>query len=162
MSFPPHRPLMWAPRPLPLTVAATQSLTVQWGRTPRCAAPSYLFLVTFFGWLCILYHSWLKKNVAVNELLLFKNIFIYVWLLKSTFLSLPPWQPNVGMLDRSRMALCAFTLLFLSLNPLASLLCSSSSSSAGANGDIGARYSGRNVLGVDIPGTDKVRRWNPQ
>ncbi|XP_004071741.1 sterol regulatory element-binding protein 1 [Oryzias latipes] len=60
-------------------------------------------------------------------------------------------KPNVGMLDRSRMALCAFTLLFLSLNPLASLLCSSSSSSAGANGDIGARYSGRNVLGVDIP-----------
>ncbi|KAF6717512.1 Sterol regulatory element-binding protein 1 [Oryzias melastigma] len=57
-----------------------------------------------------------------------------------------------GMLDRSRMALCAFTLLFLSLNPLASLLCSSSSSSAaGSNGDVGARYSGRNVLGVDIP-----------
>lgn len=60
-----------------------------------------------------------------------------------------------GMLDRSRMALCAFTLLFLSLNPLASLLCSSSSSSAaGSNGDVGARYSGRNVLGVDIPGTN--------
>ncbi|RVE69482.1 hypothetical protein OJAV_G00078060 [Oryzias javanicus] len=56
-----------------------------------------------------------------------------------------------GMLDRSRMALCAFTLLFLSLNPLASLLCSPSSSAAGSNGEIGARYSGRNVLGVDIP-----------
>uniref|UniRef100_A0AAQ5ZSR7 Sterol regulatory element-binding protein 1 n=1 Tax=Amphiprion ocellaris TaxID=80972 RepID=A0AAQ5ZSR7_AMPOC len=36
-----------------------------------------------------------------------------------------------GMLDRSRMALCAFTFLFLSLNPLAALLCSSGSSSAG-------------------------------
>uniref|UniRef100_A0A671XSZ3 Sterol regulatory element-binding protein 1 n=1 Tax=Sparus aurata TaxID=8175 RepID=A0A671XSZ3_SPAAU len=32
-----------------------------------------------------------------------------------------------GMLDRSRMALCAFTFLFLSLNPLAALLCSSGS-----------------------------------
>uniref|UniRef100_A0A671XS16 Sterol regulatory element-binding protein 1 n=1 Tax=Sparus aurata TaxID=8175 RepID=A0A671XS16_SPAAU len=38
-----------------------------------------------------------------------------------------------GMLDRSRMALCAFTFLFLSLNPLAALLCSSGSSSAGAD-----------------------------
>uniref|UniRef100_A0A3Q1JKV6 Sterol regulatory element-binding protein 1 n=1 Tax=Anabas testudineus TaxID=64144 RepID=A0A3Q1JKV6_ANATE len=37
-----------------------------------------------------------------------------------------------GMLDRSRMALCTFTFLFLSLNPLASLLCSSGSSSAGS------------------------------
>uniref|UniRef100_A0A665W929 Sterol regulatory element-binding protein 1 n=1 Tax=Echeneis naucrates TaxID=173247 RepID=A0A665W929_ECHNA len=35
-----------------------------------------------------------------------------------------------GMLDRSRMALCAFTFLFISLNPLASLLCSSGSSLA--------------------------------
>uniref|UniRef100_A0A8C3ANW4 Sterol regulatory element-binding protein 1 n=1 Tax=Cyclopterus lumpus TaxID=8103 RepID=A0A8C3ANW4_CYCLU len=38
-----------------------------------------------------------------------------------------------GMLDRSRMALCTFTFLFLSLNPLAALLCSSGSSSAGSD-----------------------------
>uniref|UniRef100_A0A671XSE2 Sterol regulatory element-binding protein 1 n=1 Tax=Sparus aurata TaxID=8175 RepID=A0A671XSE2_SPAAU len=41
-----------------------------------------------------------------------------------------------GMLDRSRMALCAFTFLFLSLNPLAALLCSSGSSSMFWNLDI--------------------------
>uniref|UniRef100_A0A8C9ZW05 Sterol regulatory element-binding protein 1 n=1 Tax=Sander lucioperca TaxID=283035 RepID=A0A8C9ZW05_SANLU len=38
-----------------------------------------------------------------------------------------------GMLDRSRMALCTFTFLFLSLNPLAALLCSSGSSSVGTD-----------------------------
>uniref|UniRef100_A0A8C5G292 Sterol regulatory element-binding protein 1 n=1 Tax=Gouania willdenowi TaxID=441366 RepID=A0A8C5G292_GOUWI len=38
-------------------------------------------------------------------------------------------SPAGGMLDRSRMALCAFTFLFLSLNPLAALLCSSGSGS---------------------------------
>ncbi|XP_061568269.1 sterol regulatory element-binding protein 1 [Cololabis saira] len=52
-----------------------------------------------------------------------------------------------GMLDRSRMALCAFTFLFVSLNPLASLLCSGSGSAGGA-GDV-PRHAGRNVLGVD-------------
>uniref|UniRef100_A0A672FHK0 Sterol regulatory element-binding protein 1 n=1 Tax=Salarias fasciatus TaxID=181472 RepID=A0A672FHK0_SALFA len=51
-----------------------------------------------------------------------------------------------GMLDRSRMALCAFTFLFLSLNPLAALLCSSGGSSAA----ITTHHAGRNVLGVDI------------
>ncbi|PWA19306.1 hypothetical protein CCH79_00014613 [Gambusia affinis] len=56
-----------------------------------------------------------------------------------------------GMLDRSRMALCAFTFLFLSLNPLAALLCSSGSSSAGNNADITPHHAGRSVLGVDIP-----------
>ncbi|XP_072225157.1 sterol regulatory element-binding protein 1 isoform X2 [Leuresthes tenuis] len=54
-----------------------------------------------------------------------------------------------GMLDRSRMALCAFTFLFLSLNPLAALLCSSGGSSAGST-DISAHHAGRSVLGVDI------------
>nr|AFH35105.1 sterol regulatory element-binding protein 1 [Siganus canaliculatus]ANN45572.1 sterol regulatory element-binding protein 1 [Siganus canaliculatus] len=55
-----------------------------------------------------------------------------------------------GMLDRSRMALCAFTFLFLSLNPLASLLCSSGSSSAAGTGATGAHHTGRNVLGLDV------------
>ncbi|KAM6905112.1 sterol regulatory element-binding protein 1 [Xenentodon cancila] len=59
-----------------------------------------------------------------------------------------------GMLDRSRMALCAFTFLFLSLNPLASLLCSSGSSSAGTTGDI-THHTGRNVLGLDA----KAESW---
>ncbi|KAK1799463.1 hypothetical protein P4O66_007682 [Electrophorus voltai] len=53
-----------------------------------------------------------------------------------------------GMLDRSRMALCAFTLLFLSLNPLASL-----SGSAGPAGEAaaatGASRTGRSVLALD-------------
>ncbi|XP_066497820.1 sterol regulatory element-binding protein 1 isoform X2 [Hoplias malabaricus] len=54
-----------------------------------------------------------------------------------------------GMLDRSRMALCAFTLLFLSFNPLASLYGSSSSSRGGEA--IGPSHlgSGRTVLGVE-------------
>uniref|UniRef100_A0A3B5M0M4 Sterol regulatory element-binding protein 1 n=1 Tax=Xiphophorus couchianus TaxID=32473 RepID=A0A3B5M0M4_9TELE len=51
-----------------------------------------------------------------------------------------------GMLDRSRMALCAFTFLFISLNPLAALLCSSGSSSAGNNADINPHHAGRSVL----------------
>lgn len=56
------------------------------------------------------------------------------------------------MLDRSRMALCAFTLLFLSFNPLASMLCGSwSSSGTSVSGNPG----GRNVLGVEEAGT-----WN--
>lgn len=58
-----------------------------------------------------------------------------------------------GMLDRSRMALCAFTFLFLSLNPLAALLCSSSSTSTGNAAYLTPHHhAGRSVLGVDIPG----------
>lgn len=56
-----------------------------------------------------------------------------------------------GMLDRSRMALCAFTFLFLSLNPLAALLCSPSSSEATAAPS--AHHAGRSVLGLEIAGT---------
>lgn len=63
-----------------------------------------------------------------------------------------------GMLDRSRMALCAFTFLFLSLNPLAALLCSSGSSSAGGAAATATHHAGRNVLGVDIAGTEMF--WN--
>ncbi|XP_049924636.1 sterol regulatory element-binding protein 1 [Epinephelus moara] len=55
-----------------------------------------------------------------------------------------------GMLDRSRMALCAFTFLFLSLNPLAALLCSSSSSSAGSAATTATHHAGRTMLGVEI------------
>nr|UGZ35773.1 sterol regulatory element-binding protein 1 [Mylopharyngodon piceus] len=49
-----------------------------------------------------------------------------------------------GMLDRSRMALCAFTMLFLSFNPLASLLCGGwSSSGASVSG-----HTGRSMLAM--------------
>uniref|UniRef100_A0A8C4EHR1 Sterol regulatory element-binding protein 1 n=1 Tax=Dicentrarchus labrax TaxID=13489 RepID=A0A8C4EHR1_DICLA len=51
-----------------------------------------------------------------------------------------------GMLDRSRMALCAFTFLFLSLNPLAALLCSSGSSSADSTAATATHHAGRSVL----------------
>uniref|UniRef100_A0A669DU89 Sterol regulatory element-binding protein 1 n=1 Tax=Oreochromis niloticus TaxID=8128 RepID=A0A669DU89_ORENI len=52
----------------------------------------------------------------------------------------------IGMLDRSRMALCAFTFLFLSLNPLAALFCSSGSSSSGNAEAVGTHHAGRTVL----------------
>ncbi|XP_071777296.2 sterol regulatory element-binding protein 1 [Centroberyx gerrardi] len=54
-----------------------------------------------------------------------------------------------GMLDRSRMALCGFTFLFLSLNPLAALLCGSSGSSS-AGGSTATHGTGRSVLGLEI------------
>uniref|UniRef100_UPI003D7C2459 sterol regulatory element-binding protein 1 n=1 Tax=Danio rerio TaxID=7955 RepID=UPI003D7C2459 len=54
-----------------------------------------------------------------------------------------------GMLDRSRMALCAFTLLFLSFNPLASLLCGGWSS-AGAS--VPGNAAGRSVLSIEDSG----------
>uniref|UniRef100_A0A674D505 Sterol regulatory element-binding protein 1 n=1 Tax=Salmo trutta TaxID=8032 RepID=A0A674D505_SALTR len=43
---------------------------------------------------------------------------------------------SAGMLDRSRMALCTFTFLFLSLNPLAAMLCGGMGSSTTANNHI--------------------------
>lgn len=53
-----------------------------------------------------------------------------------------------GMLDRSRMALCAFTLIFLSFNPLASLMFGSEGKSGD---DVGSGHSGtsRAILGLD-------------
>ncbi|XP_060749269.1 sterol regulatory element-binding protein 1 isoform X4 [Tachysurus vachellii] len=53
-----------------------------------------------------------------------------------------------GMLDRSRMALCAFTLLFLSFNPLASLMCGSQSRAA-EDVSPGHAGTGRTMLAVD-------------
>ncbi|KAK2833528.1 hypothetical protein Q5P01_017417 [Channa striata] len=61
-----------------------------------------------------------------------------------------------GMLDRSRMALCAFTFLFLSLNPLATLLCSSGSSSTGSAAATNTHHAGRSVLGID----SAVESWS--
>ncbi|XP_041943379.1 sterol regulatory element-binding protein 1 isoform X2 [Alosa sapidissima] len=53
---------------------------------------------------------------------------------------------SAGMLDRARLALCVFTFLFLSFNPLSALLCGADlSSSSAATGGQGA---GRNILGV--------------
>lgn len=54
-----------------------------------------------------------------------------------------------GMVDRSRMALCAFTLLFLSFNPLASLMWGSSSSRAGETVGPSHVGTGRNMLGME-------------
>ncbi|KAJ8251201.1 hypothetical protein GJAV_G00218430 [Gymnothorax javanicus] len=53
-----------------------------------------------------------------------------------------------GMLDRSRLALCAFTFLFLSLNPLATLLCGGAGSTATASAPDHSG-SGRAMLGLD-------------
>ncbi|XP_017308089.1 sterol regulatory element-binding protein 1 isoform X2 [Ictalurus punctatus] len=53
-----------------------------------------------------------------------------------------------GMLDRSRMALCAFTLLFLSFNPLASLMCGSQSRTGEAVPP-GHSGTGRTMLAFD-------------
>uniref|UniRef100_H3D329 Sterol regulatory element-binding protein 1 n=1 Tax=Tetraodon nigroviridis TaxID=99883 RepID=H3D329_TETNG len=72
-------------------------------------------------------------------------------------------QPNVGvlnvtaaggsaggMLDRTRMALCAFTFFFLSLNPLAALFFSSGSrSTAKGATPASAHHGGRAMLNVD-------------
>lgn len=57
-----------------------------------------------------------------------------------------------GMLDRSRMALCAFTLLFLSFNPLASLMFRLQNR-AGEVVPPGHSGTGRNMLAFDNAGT---------
>ncbi|XP_061701242.1 sterol regulatory element-binding protein 1 [Syngnathoides biaculeatus] len=55
-----------------------------------------------------------------------------------------------GMLDRSRMALCAFTFLFVSLNPLANLLYSPAGGTAAGDVPGAAHHARRSVLGFDI------------
>ncbi|XP_064172533.1 sterol regulatory element-binding protein 1 [Anguilla rostrata] len=55
---------------------------------------------------------------------------------------------GVGMLDRSRLALCAFTFLFLSVNPLAALLCGGAGATA-TTGTPEHSGTGRTMLGLD-------------
>ncbi|NXT85275.1 SRBP1 protein, partial [Zapornia atra] len=57
---------------------------------------------------------------------------------------LPPSPSSQGMLDRSRMALCAFVFLCLSFNPLASLL--RGSGAPGAVGSPGTAGPGRSIM----------------
>ncbi|XP_055754410.1 sterol regulatory element-binding protein 1 isoform X2 [Salvelinus fontinalis] len=56
---------------------------------------------------------------------------------------------SAGMLDRSRMALCTFTFLFLSLNPLAAMLCGGMGSSTTSNNHAVHPGTGRNMLGLE-------------
>ena len=82
----------------------------------------------------------------------------------------PPSPSSQGMLDRSRMALCAFVFLCLSFNPLASLLRGSggpatmgSPSPAGPgrsimaeSGTVGKRWREVGALGVGAIGVEAV------
>lgn len=110
--------------------------------------------------------------LQVHSILIYKSLLLHLTHVKKRTQLYPlcfssACQPNVGMLDRSaaggsaggmldrsRMALCAFTFLFVSLNPLASLLSSSGSSSAGSVPVNPAHHAGRSVLGVDIAGME--------
>ncbi|XP_061848698.1 sterol regulatory element-binding protein 1 [Colius striatus] len=66
----------------------------------------------------------------------------------------PPSPSSQGMLDRSRMALCAFVFLCLSFNPLASLLRGS-----GAPSPVGTAGPGRSIMAE--PGTtDEPWGWS--
>ncbi|XP_015732130.1 sterol regulatory element-binding protein 1 isoform X3 [Coturnix japonica] len=56
----------------------------------------------------------------------------------------PPSPGSQGMLDRSRMALCAFVFLCLSFNPLASLL--RGSSAPAPSGNLGTAGPGRSIM----------------
>nr|XP_015215650.1 PREDICTED: sterol regulatory element-binding protein 1 isoform X1 [Lepisosteus oculatus] len=65
-----------------------------------------------------------------------------------------PSPGSVGMLDRSRLALCAFTFLFLSLNPLAALLGGTGGGSSPSE-RAAPSSPGRSMLSVDsaeLPG----------
>ncbi|XP_075755862.1 sterol regulatory element-binding protein 1 isoform X2 [Pelodiscus sinensis] len=63
---------------------------------------------------------------------------------------------SLGMLDRSRMALCAFVFLCLSFNPLASLL--RGASPEGAPESRGSPSLGRNIMGQPDAG-DEASSW---
>ena len=95
----------------------------------------------------------------------------------------PPSPSSQGMLDRSRMALCAFVFLCLSFNPLASLLRGSgapvpvgspgtagpSRSIMAESGTVGKLWHGVGALGLEDIGMEAVRvvvlgvgaRWRP-
>uniref|UniRef100_A0A8D0CHF6 Sterol regulatory element-binding protein 1 n=1 Tax=Scleropages formosus TaxID=113540 RepID=A0A8D0CHF6_SCLFO len=68
-------------------------------------------------------------------------------------------SPGIGgMLDRSRMALCVFTFLFLSFNPLASLFCGGTGSTPDM-GVVEPLKPGRNMLGVQAGVWKKPTGW---
>ncbi|XP_074866356.1 sterol regulatory element-binding protein 1 isoform X2 [Carettochelys insculpta] len=70
----------------------------------------------------------------------------------------PQWLPggSLGMLDRSRMALCAFVFLCLSFNPLASLL--RGTSPEGAPESRGSSSPGRSIMGQP-ESIDEASSW---
>ncbi|XP_074064688.1 sterol regulatory element-binding protein 1 isoform X2 [Macrotis lagotis] len=67
-----------------------------------------------------------------------------------------PSPSSLGMLDRSRLALCAFVFLCLSCNPLASLLGRNSGQS---QADTTTTYHGRSMLGTENKGSPSWSQW---
>lgn len=63
---------------------------------------------------------------------------------------------DVAMMDRSRVALCIFTFLFLSLNPVGSLMSRGmgGTGTAGTTGHTGASGTGRTIMSVKNGGTE--------
>nr|XP_023665050.1 sterol regulatory element-binding protein 1-like [Paramormyrops kingsleyae] len=68
---------------------------------------------------------------------------------------------DVAMMDRSRVALCIFTFLFLSLNPMGSLLSRGmgGTGTAGTTGRTGASGSGRTIMSVENGGDVEAAAW---
>lgn len=62
---------------------------------------------------------------------------------------------RVGMQDRSRVVLCTFTFLFLSMNPFSALMNRVTSGTA-AMGTAGHAGTGRNMLGLQTGGTVNI------
>ncbi|XP_044517665.1 sterol regulatory element-binding protein 1 [Gracilinanus agilis] len=67
-----------------------------------------------------------------------------------------PSPNSLGMLDRSRLALCAFVFLCLSFNPLASFL---GRNNAQSQGDSTPAYHIRSVLGTENKGSPSWSQW---